>query len=179
MPSCSGGGGTYRYNCIIWCKKGLTREDPEPENSKNCETLWICRGFPPEYNAIFVFCPNSLEGVEIYTWIFGFFPILYYNSRTARDRKKVSRQKLLLLIRSRYHLVKKLFYSSRVITQNRKIIGYSGIHCTCLKWIWAVNKNCVVIRRKFPTYSQRFRIFHFRVRDLPVSAKSQFREKYQ
>ena len=28
-----------------------------------------------------------------------------------------------------------------------------------LEWIWTANKNCVVIRRKFPTYSQIFKIF--------------------
>ena len=39
---------------------GLTREDPEPENSKNSKTSWICRGFPPDYNTIFVYYSNSL-----------------------------------------------------------------------------------------------------------------------
>ena len=39
----------------------LTREDPEPENSKNSETLRISREFLPDYtNAIFACCPNSL-----------------------------------------------------------------------------------------------------------------------
>ena len=78
----------------------LTREVPESENSKNSETLWTCREFPPDYNAIFVCCPNSLEGGEINPWKFGHLPIVCYDSRTVRDRKKILRQKLLLLIRS-------------------------------------------------------------------------------
>ena len=56
-------------------------------------------------------------------------------------------------------MVKKIFYSSRVITQNWKITGFSGVNSTSLEGIWAANKNCVGVRRKFPTYSQSFRIF--------------------
>ena len=43
----------------------LTGEDPDPENSKNSETLWICRGCPSDCNAIFLCCPNSLGGVKL------------------------------------------------------------------------------------------------------------------
>ena len=45
--------------------KWLTREDPEPENSKNSETLWIYREFPPDYNAIFFTAQNHTKGVKL------------------------------------------------------------------------------------------------------------------
>ena len=78
----------------------LTRKDPEPGNSKNSETLWICRGFSPGYNAIFFWWSNSLEADEINPGKFGYFPILCYNSWTVRNRKKVLKEKLFPLIRS-------------------------------------------------------------------------------
>ena len=43
-----------------------------------------CRGFPSDYNAIFVGCPNSIEGGGIYPWKFGYFPILCYNLWTVK-----------------------------------------------------------------------------------------------
>ena len=43
----------------------LTREHPEPENSKNSETLWICRGLPSDYNAIFFAAQNHSKGVKL------------------------------------------------------------------------------------------------------------------
>ena len=79
----------------------LTRQDPEPGNSKNSETLWIYREFPPDYNAIFFCCPKSLQVGEINPGKFGYFRILFSNSQSATDRKKqITRRKLLLLIRS-------------------------------------------------------------------------------
>ena len=41
---------------------------PNPEIQqilKLCEHVGHCIGFTPDYNAIFVCCPNSLEGGEI------------------------------------------------------------------------------------------------------------------
>ena len=54
---------------------------------KKYETLRICRGCPPEYNAILLAAQIHSKGVQL---ICEKFPILYYYSRTVGDKKKVS-----------------------------------------------------------------------------------------
>ena len=75
--------------------------------------------------------------------------------------------------------MKKLIYSSRVTTRNRKITGYSAVNYSPLEWIWEANRNCVEIRRKFPTYSQSFRIFRISGFGMfPSQKKSKIGETY-
>ena len=50
---------------MIFSKSTLTREDPEPGNSKEPETLWTCRGPPPDYNAISFAAQIHSKGVKL------------------------------------------------------------------------------------------------------------------
>ena len=73
---------------------------PNPENQK---ILKLCK-YVGDFLLIttqFLFAAKiHSKGMKLIPEKFDYFLILCYNSRTVRDRKKVSRQKLLLLLRS-------------------------------------------------------------------------------
>ena len=51
------------------------------------------------WSVIFLFVEIHFKGDKIDTWKFGYFSILCFNWETVKDRKNISTEMLLLLIR--------------------------------------------------------------------------------